>query len=677
MSKVGQIASRGAEMARALGDYAHARVLEWRVESAIRALHASVEKPPAAQNTGVTRLNVAWGKKAEQVVPMIAQVIKFRRRAPSEFAKGVDPAAVTFLPDPAMIEERRLPWIARSVVYIIAALIVTTALWASLSQVDRVVTARGKLITIDPLMVVQPLETAVVRSIDVGVGDFVKAGTVLATLDPTFSESQEEAGRERLGSMQAEAKRLEAEIYNRPYPPRSGDDAQSRAASAPFRRAAAANVSEAKLSEAKVSEAKEADNRANPVDQNAGSGNESIEGFINSRTEPTAKWLRQHREWITDPRKNAKLMAAHFDAIAQGIAVDTPEYFEHVETYLGLRGDAGKAHDADNSKAGDRADSAADDDAEAGQPLDPKYLKLQTAVYEHRRAEYDASVASSDAEVARLQAALVTNRTAQDGLQQRLKVVGEVESMRKELYNIAAGSRLNLLLTQMDRLSLADQLGEKQNQEKEILQQLGAARQQKERYINNWIREAGERLTSVQQDIATAKQQLAAAERRRTLVVLRAPADGVVLELGQRSIGSVAKEAEPLVTLVPHNNRLEAEVDVDSSDVAHLRVGDPVRVKFDALPFQRHGTVAGTLRVITENSFQSDKSAAPDKPEARPAFFRARVALGPVDLNDVPKDFRLIPGMTLAAEIKIGKRSIVSYVLDPVVRLFDESLREP
>ena len=468
---------------------------------------------------------------------MNGNVIKLKRKPAEPVPKRVDPAAVTFLPDAPMIEERPLPWVARSVVYIVAALIVTTALWATFSQVDRVVTARGKLITVDPLMVVQPLETAVIRSINVGVGDFVKAGTVLATLDPTFTESQEVANRERLSSMKAEAQRLEAEIYGRPFPPMSNEE----------------------------------------------------------------------------------------------------------------------------------------------EALEPKYLQLQTTVYEHRRAEYDASVASSDAEIRRLEASLVTNRTAQDGLQQRLKVVGQVESMRQQAFNAAAGSRLNLLLTQMDRLSVSDQLGEKQNQEKELLQQLAAARQQKERYINNWVREAGERLTSVQQEIATAVQQLAAAERRRALVVLRAPADGVVLELGQRSIGSVAKEAEPLITLVPYGNRVEAEVDVDSTDVAHLRVGDPVRVKFDALPFQRHGTVTGKLRVITENSFQSDKSAAAsaDKPEAKPAFFRARVALGAVDLLDVPKDFRLIPGMTLAAEIKIGRRSIVSYVLDPIVRLFDESLREP
>jgi HlyD family secretion protein len=461
--------------------------------------------------------------------------VNFRRK-PSPPDKRVDPAAVAFQPDAAMIEETPLPPAARSAIYIVAALVVTALVWATFSQVDRVVTARGKLVTIDPLIVMQPLETAVIRTINVGVGDSVKAGAVLATLDPTFTESQETATRERLNSMLAEERRLSAEIYQKPFPPQPADDS-----------------------------------------------------------------------------------------------------------------------------------------------LDPKYMALQMAVYAHRHAEYDAAVSSSEADIARFEAALATNKTAQEGFKERLKVIGQVETMRQDLYNISAGSRLNLLTTQLDRLTMSDQLSEKQQQEKELQQQLAAARQQKEKYINNWVREGGERLITVQQDIATATQQLVSAERRRSLVVLRAPADGVVLELGQRSIGSVAREAEPLVTLVPLGNTIEAEVDVDSSDVARLRVGDNVRVKLDALPFQRHGTLSGTLRVITENSFQNDKrSATPgDKPDGQPAFFRGRIALGPLKLQDVPKDFRLIPGMTAAAEINVGKRTVISYLLDPVIRLFDESLREP
>ena len=465
---------------------------------------------------------------------MSVQPIPLRKPAPPA-AKPVDQAAVGFQPDAVMIEERRLPFGARGVIYIVAALLISAALWATFSKVDRVVTARGKLITIDPLMVVQPLETSVIRTINVGVGDTVRAGAILATLDPTFTESQEVATRERLSSMRTEAMRLDAEIYGKAFPPDPAD----------------------------------------PL-------------------------------------------------------------------------------------------------------LEPRYVALQTAIYTHRRAEYVAATSSSDADVARLEASLTTNRTVQQGLQERLKVIGQIEAMRQELMSLSAGSKLSLLTTQLDRMSLGDQLAEKKYQEKEILQQAASAREQKAKYVNNWVREAGEKLTQVQQEIATATQQLAAAERRRSLVVLRAPADGVVLELGQRSIGSVAKEAEPLVTLVPSDNKVEAEVDIDSADVARLRVGDTVRVKLDALPFQRHGTIDGTLRVITENSFQPDKNRTGDnKPDGQPAFFRARIALGPLDLRDVPQDFRLIPGMTATGEIKIGRRTIISYVLDPIVRLFDESLREP
>jgi hemolysin D len=116
--------------------------------------------------------------------------------------------------------------------------------------------------------------------------------------------------------------------------------------------------------------------------------------------------------------------------------------------------------------------------------------------------------------------------------------------------------------------------------------------------------------------------------------------------------------------------------------VARLRVGDTVYVKLDALPFQRHGALTGRLRVITENSFQQDKDAPQGPqtgkdPDGRPAFFRARVSLGQVTLQDVPANFRLIPGMTTTAEILVDKRTIISYLLDPVIKVFDESLREP
>lgn len=75
------------------------------------------------------------------------------------------------------------------------------------------------------------------------------------------------------------------------------------------------------------------------IEQPQAPQNDPIEAFINSRSGPTQTWLRAHRDYLTDPRKNAKMQAAHFDAEAEGIALDSPQYFEHVERYLGLKKD--------------------------------------------------------------------------------------------------------------------------------------------------------------------------------------------------------------------------------------------------------------------------------------------------------------------------------------------------
>lgn len=64
---------------------------------------------------------------------------------------------------------------------------------------------------------------------------------------------------------------------------------------------------------------------------------DQVEAFIQSRTPATQNWLRAHRDYLTEPKKNAKMQAAHFDAESEGIALDSPQYFEHIEKFLGMK----------------------------------------------------------------------------------------------------------------------------------------------------------------------------------------------------------------------------------------------------------------------------------------------------------------------------------------------------
>ncbi len=122
------------------------------------------------------------------------------------------PAVVSdFQPDALAVEERAPPRVARATLYAVAALLATGVAWSCLSEIDEIASARGRLVTTVPNIVVQPLETAAIRSIAVAVGQSVRAGETLAVLDPTFSEADVQQLTARLAAAEALVRRLEAE----------------------------------------------------------------------------------------------------------------------------------------------------------------------------------------------------------------------------------------------------------------------------------------------------------------------------------------------------------------------------------------------------------------------------------------------------------------------------------
>jgi hemolysin D len=103
-----------------------------------------------------------------------------------------------------------------------------------------------------------------------------------------------------------------------------------------------------------------------------------------------------------------------------------------------------------------------------------------------------------------------------------------------------------------------------------------------------------------------------------------------------------------------------------------------VRVKLDAFPFQQHGTARGHVVTISADAFRPGRSDGQDPQRTEAVqFHKARVALTDTALRNVPAHFRLLPGMTVSAEIKVGTRRVISYLLNPILKGLDESFREP
>jgi HlyD family secretion protein len=298
---------------------------------------------------------------------------------------------------------------------------------------------------------------------------------------------------------------------------------------------------------------------------------------------------------------------------------------------------------------------------------------LQNRLSEERGASYKAQSKRYEESIARVRAAIETNQGEQHGLSARVRVLRDMEALQGELVAQKYAIRSRHLEAQ-DRLIDAERnMQATHNRAQELRKELGALEAEKSSFETGWRQKIMEELLSVSRERGSVVEQLQKADKRNQLVTLVSPSDAVVLEIPKLSQGSVARATETMFTLVPLGGDLIAEVKIDAIDIGYVKLGDVVHVKLDAYPFQRHGGLPGVIQTISEDAFRREA----DPNAGMEAFYTSRIQLGATRLKKMPEQSRLLPGMTVSAEIAVGKRSVMSYLIWPLIRALDESIREP
>jgi hemolysin D len=297
---------------------------------------------------------------------------------------------------------------------------------------------------------------------------------------------------------------------------------------------------------------------------------------------------------------------------------------------------------------------------------------LQAMLYHQRQAEYAARLQVFDEDIRRLHASLQAASDERDALGHEIEVARSVEEIRSKLLQLHDGSRLNLLEAQAGRLHTERDQQAAANRLQESLHSMESRQAERQAFIDGWHRELLENQFSVRTEVSRVAAALAKAARLKDLIVVKAPDDGVVLDVAPRTSGSVLREAEPLLTIIPRDAPMIADVMIASGDVGDSIPGADVKLKIDAFPYLRHGMLPGRLLAVSEESFTGNGPAE----TGQGAMHRGRIGVLSTSLSDVPPGARLFPGMTLTAEIKAGTRSVLSYFMDPLTRGLHESVRE-
>ena len=186
-----------------------------------------------------------------------------------------------------------------------------------------------------------------------------------------------------------------------------------------------------------------------------------------------------------------------------------------------------------------------------------------------------------------------------------------------------------------------------------------------------YLAETKRQLSDRQSQAALKRQQLtqerSKTEHRQRLTQLTAPVTGTVQQMAVHTEGGVVTPAQVLMIVVPKDAQVTAEVIVDNKDIGFVNAGQAATIKLETFPFTRYGTVDARVDTVAADAVNDEK---------RGAIFPATLTLRRSTIDVDGKRIRLSPGMNVTAEIKTGRRRVIDYLLSPLQKSVNESLKE-
>jgi HlyD family type I secretion membrane fusion protein len=333
----------------------------------------------------------------------------------------------------------------------------------------------------------------------------------------------------------------------------------------------------------------------------------------------------------------------------------------------------------------DQAAVAREEAELAGRPYvfstSDRYQSVQGGIWLQRQAQYRSDLSSFDSQLHGAEAQIAQYDADVERYSNRLKLAGDTENVYKPLLDKGYVSKLQLMQATDARTEISRLLSDAEHQAAQYRQTMASLKSQRDSYIQKWHADVGSQLVTDRNDLELTRQNAEKAQKLNELTSLDAPEDAIVLRIGKVSTGTVTggagagvgQDREPLFTLVPLDAPVEADINVPARDIGFIKAGDPVQLKLDAYRYLQHGTAKGVIKTISEGSF----TTTDDNTLATEPYFKVRVGITEVKLRNVPTDFRLVPGMTLEGDILVGRRTILSYLLEGALRTGHEAMREP
>ena len=300
-----------------------------------------------------------------------------------------------------------------------------------------------------------------------------------------------------------------------------------------------------------------------------------------------------------------------------------------------------------------------------------KLSKLYKTTLIKKVSEYSEKLKSFDSKLAKTRNEYASSKELLEISKKQTEIKAKLTKVQKDLYNRKIGSLLKYLSAKDALLNAEKSQFNAETAITKLKSEITTQTADKQAFIASWASKLTGDITAKNEELMQLEQEKIKLSRLVDNIIVKSPAEGIVLDIPAVSSGGNIREGEPIVTLVQSNQPLFLEVDIDPKKITDMKLGMPVSVKLDAMPFQEFGGLDGKLIYISNDTF--NESLSGDKG----VFYRGRVKVRDVRQSKMPKDFVLSQGMMASADIMVGKRSLISYFTYPIMKAFEESFNEP
>lgn len=312
-------------------------------------------------------------------------------------------------------------------------------------------------------------------------------------------------------------------------------------------------------------------------------------------------------------------------------------------------------------------------------------LELFTRIlseYHSNRLALEDSIQTEKAALQKSRHDLAATLELQRKLEETLPTYKAQEAAYEKLGKVGFAGSLMVMDKQRERIEKEQDFHAQQYSAESLRANILQSERRIAQIISDYKRRLEAERVATYAEVQRLDQEWAKQAHRNSLLELRAPQSGIIKDLATHTPGTVVSPGTVLMTLVPNDEQLLAEVWVKNTDAGFVRASQEVQLKLLAYPFQKYGMITGEVSQISADSTDRTQSnnqqtgSEASQPASAQYSYRALVKLNTQHLAFDQNQLSLTPGMQVAAEIKLVDQTIMEYLLSPVRKAFHEAGRE-